>query len=131
MTRNARRPPGRGAAVRSITSEMNDGHEHSQPALFAPDDAVRLADGDTAQLAAAMAPEMRASVKAEGHDHIRHAGAGGLTVDEIHQRMAGVHLPTLSRRVTSLLRAGMVADSGRRRKTRRNAPAVVWVAVED
>jgi hypothetical protein len=110
---------------------MNDGHEHSQPALFAPDDAVRLADGDTALLAAAMAPEMRASVKAEAHEHIRQAGPAGLTVDEIHQRMSGVHLPTLSRRVTSLLRAGMVADSGRRRKTRRNAPAVVWVAVED
>lgn len=50
---------------------------------------------------------------------------GGLTTDQVQQRMRETH-QTVSPRITELRDRGLIKDSGRRRKTRSGRAAIVW-----
>lgn len=57
---------------------------------------------------------------------LRHkVGGVGLTVDQLEQLMGRSH-QSVSARVNDLMNRNWVHDSGLRRKTRSNRPAIVW-----
>jgi predicted ArsR family transcriptional regulator len=82
---------------------------------------------DTSKAAAASldraAPRLRKLVL----QAIRAAGAGGLTADEVAQRLKLSPL-TARPRVCELNKLGEIRDSGIRRENRSGRTAIVWVA---
>jgi hypothetical protein len=81
---------------------------------------------DTSAQAAASLPNI-AGMALQCFDEI--ALAGGLTVDQLEFLLNGRH-QTISARVNDLVNKGWVVDSGKRRKTRSNRNAIVWVVSE-
>jgi hypothetical protein len=59
---------------------------------------------------------------------VRASGEYGRTCDEIETQL-GLRHQTISARVTELRNLGWIVDCGRRRLTRSNRNAAVWVAV--
>lgn len=81
----------------------------------------------TSRAAAVMAEPMAGTAKARVLEVIRRAFHAGMTDEEI--QACGIVANTQRPRRVELVRAGLVRDSGRTRKTASGAESVVWVAV--
>lgn len=73
-------------------------------------------------LAPKLGPLQRMAEKA-----IREAGKGGLTADELAERLDKDRY-SIQPRTSELRRKGLIRDSGQRRKNRTGKQAIVWVA---
>lgn len=81
----------------------------------------------TSVAAAEAAKPLAATYRAILLEHIRSRGIQGVT-DEEAQIDLGMDQNTQRPRRVELVRAGLVRDSGRTRRTRSGRQAVVWVA---
>lgn len=97
-------------------------------APFRPDASVRRTDPDTAQDAAVAHAELRRRDQARALAALRNAGVTGLTDFELGDRI-GRQQTSAGKRRGELRDAGLVRDSGRRRKAPSGSMAIVWVAV--
>ena len=61
--------------------------------------------------------------------HIHRNGGGGLTVDQLEQILNRSH-QSVSARVNELRNKGWLVDSGKKRDTRSERPAIIWVPSE-
>lgn len=93
-----------------------------------PAPAHHNAPSGTSEVAAAMIEDKAPTLRAKVWAYIRLAGEHGVT-DEEGEDWLGLRSQTYTPRRGELVRLGLVVDSGRRRMTRGNRPAAVWVAV--
>lgn len=96
----------------------------NQPSLFAPRPPAQMHSGPSLEASDAIRPKagrLRERVLAHLRAH------GGATDDEIQ---AALDMPPSTQRPrrVELVRAGLVRDSGEKRKTRSGRRAAVWVA---
>jgi hypothetical protein len=84
---------------------------------------------DTSERAADSVSACAASIREQVFRCIHQAGAEGATCDEVEVTLGYVH-QTVSARICEMSQRDWIVDSGRRRQTRTNRYAVVWVAAE-
>lgn len=97
-------------------------------APFRPEAAVRRTDPDTSQAAALTHAEIRRRDRERVLAALRDAGDRGLTDYELADKVDRQQNSAGKRR-GELRDAGLVRDSGRRRKAPSGSLAIVWVAV--
>jgi hypothetical protein len=95
-------------------------------APFTP--SARRTDPDTTQASAVAHAELRRRDQARALAALRSAGVTGLTDFELGDRI-GRQQTSAGKRRGELRDAGLVRDSGRRRKAPSGSLAIVWVAV--
>lgn len=101
----------------------------AQPDLFGPyAGPVPARPADTSVAAAVSLARDAPRLRAEVHAAIRRAGAAGLTADEAAAALGLTPFSTRPR-CTELAAAGLVADSGMRRRNASGRSAIVWVSV--
>jgi hypothetical protein len=82
---------------------------------------------DTSRAAAASVEACTGSLRAVVLGYIADNGSWGATCDEVEAR-SGLSHQTASARVNELRKLGAIVDSGRRRNTRSQRKATVWLA---
>lgn len=120
-----------GPVVATVSDRWEHGRRTIPPAVGFAGPSARASDPDTSVLAAdADEPtrRFRTGMAVEVLHDIGAAGERGCTVDEVCELHPTWDRGVLARRVTDLRQAGLVVDSGRRRPTRRQCPAIVWRA---
>jgi hypothetical protein len=116
-----RDPPIRSATARLPLAEQGQ--------LQWPPLSARPTDPETSVSAALAETAGRSRLRAAVLDALRHRGGDGATDDELWQLFPGALLGSLAKRRHDLVQLGLIADSGRRRLTRRGCAAIVWVAL--
>lgn len=66
-------------------------------------------------------------LRGEVFKHIKLAGKAGMTCDEVEVESNMLH-QTVGPRIKELRDRGLIEDSGKKRPTRSERPAIVWVA---
>jgi hypothetical protein len=89
--------------------------------------AHRNAPAGTSDVAAARIVPIAGKVRRRVYDAILARGPEGLT-DAEGETALGLRSQSYTPRRNELVRLGLVADSGRRRRTPSNRPAAVWIA---
>ncbi len=89
---------------------------------------VRASDPDTSHAAAVRGPEVRRKDLDTALAHLRQAGQAGLTDFELAAKMNRQQTSAGKRR-GELRDAGLVRDSGRRRRAPSGSSAIVWESV--
>jgi CRP-like cAMP-binding protein len=106
---------------------MTDNTTRMQDDLFSgPFIAEPLAhrSSDTSKAAAARIQPVSAKMQRRILDYIKSRGDDGATYDEVVSEL-GLEKPTVAGRLNDLKRAGLIADTGRRRPTRSGSSASV------
>lgn len=115
-----------------MPGHINNPNEYPQDTLFAlpPPDLNRnttvLGREHTSQVAAVRALPRSGSQRRRIYDLVK-STPGGLTADDV-QRITQLPTNSVNPRVHELAADGWLVDSGERRLTRYNSPAIVWVA---
>lgn len=84
---------------------------------------------ETSMLAALSVAEHTSALRWKVYRLIAKEGLEGLTCDEV-EILTGLKHQTASARVYELHKGGYIVDSDKRRKTRSNRDAIVWVSFE-
>lgn len=115
-----------------MPGHINIPNEYPQDTLFAlprPDlnrNTTVLGREHTSQVAAVRALPRSGSQRRRIYDLVK-STPGGLTADDV-QRITQLPTNSVNPRVHELAADGWLVDSGERRLTRYNSPAIVWVA---
>lgn len=115
-----------------MPGHINNPNEYPQDTLFAlprPDldrNTTVLGREHTSQVAAVRALPRSGSQRRRIYDLVK-STPGGLTADDV-QRITQLPTNSVNPRVHELAADGWLVDSGERRLTRYNSPAIVWVA---
>lgn len=128
MTRHPPDPLQQSASPPASKQGASELTKHTSPLFDAPP-AHHNAPPGTSDVAAQRAATSATRDRARILRLICTSGALGMTDDE-GQRELGIIAQTYTPRRGELVAAGLVVDSGKRRKTQRGRPAAVWVAVE-
>ena len=115
-----------------MPGHINNPNEYPQDTLFAlprPElnrNTTVLGREHTSQVAAVRALPRSGSQRRRIYDLVK-STPGGLTADDV-QRITQLPTNSVNPRVHELAADGWLVDSGERRLTRYNSPAIVWVA---